>query len=134
MNEKEQIWKQIIGDAFELEAFEPGLAGLKDQLEDLARGQEISNAWLTKSEKYLSADTIGTTASRLNHLASLHFEAREFADSKRLVLAALIFNQIALGPDHPETRVSIENYKKIPNPRPTSATQLPKLWQFKKPK
>jgi len=55
--QEDKLWLECHDEAQDLEAFEPGLAGLASVISVLEQGQPLSEAWVAKAKEHLSRTT-----------------------------------------------------------------------------
>lgn len=107
------LWESVVMSASELEAFEPGLAGLSAELNNIDNGREFSNAWLNKAMPHLKSETVLGLAFQLNELAGVYFADGNVQKARSAALSALVLYAINLGAEHPDTKLIASNLKKL---------------------
>ena len=128
-SQADEIWNEILTLAQEMGLFEPRLAELSNQLESLKNGNVVSAQWLTTVEKHLEGEAVVEIGYHLNRIAGIKFNEGKMEDAKRVCDASFEFYRIALGVDHPDTKVIANNLKELV--RQMGKATLPKLKKFK---
>jgi hypothetical protein len=127
--QEDKLWLECHDEAQDLEAFEPGLAGLASVISVLEQGQPLSEAWVAKAKEHLSQNhAIAELSLRLNCIAGLRFEAREFEKSKVIAEAALTLYLAVFGIENETSQLLANNLKKLK--AEMKPKTLPKLHRF----
>ncbi len=106
------LWNEVLLVAAELESFEPGLTGLRDQLIN-ALNQEVPSTWIERSKPCLKSDAVLSLAIKLNQIAGLYYSNRQLKNAKAVCTWALALYSAALGADHKDTKIIADNLKRL---------------------